>query len=703
MTSITFLRFFIPISIWLFLFRGLLSGTVYLSTEPFGGYTLIKHYLNYLQSGVFPLWNPYFLWGYPWQVILNYFGFANPIWLGVLALKILGLPIYFAFIYVVVFYFLLGQLGVYFLAKTILRDQRAAYAAFLMSLFSSSGLLSLTQFNMLFIFVPAVWFFYFLIRFFQDWSRGAWLGIVFTLMLISQAYLPFYFLTVLLLAGLISCLIFSNTVRNVFVGLIRFMQERWSLVCLSAVFLILAIIPVGLVYQDIKDKEIVIPWRQSSGKDLVKGIAFSKYDEVVRGGGITARTSFDDLFANPDQMLYGNDGIFYVPGFVFLLLLMGAFMKVSRRGLVLALVFFSLWIISVGTITPVHEFLFEHVFYFRWLRNLQFFIPFLITILVLLAAEQLRLLLCQSEQFTARQRIASGFVVAIVHGSAGLFLRTLENVSPFVYGTILCSFVLSCVVVFSAGSQRRMIHILLFLCIVAQPVAFLEGYNRMGRERSSPIIKEAMGIPFVQPSFSYVRPFGEALHDSETVQREDFYASYLKMNDGSLANMSWSHGTPTFGSYSLSRSLTEDVLNKYVRYKFVVYDGTLPGELAPLPLEDNRHVQFILEGSPLLRVTSFNANQIRLSTNFPEPKFLVYNDSYTKDWIAKINGHPVKVERVHTAFKGVSLPAGPQVIEFLYQPWGGVLLPLSLIFLHVVLLIFLIYELALVERNKPRV
>lgn len=64
------------------------------------------------------------------------------------------------------------------------------------------------------------------------------------------------------------------------------------------------------------------------------------------------------------------------------------------------------------------------------------------------------------------------------------------------------------------------------------------------------------------------------------------------------------------------------------------------------------------------RVESFNANLVRLKTNFSKPQFVVYNDNDHRDWRLYIGGKETPIIRSNLAFKGVWVPAGGQVVEF---------------------------------------
>ena len=91
------------------------------------------------------------------------------------------------------------------------------------------------------------------------------------------------------------------------------------------------------------------------------------------------------------------------------------------------------------------------------------------------------------------------------------------------------------------------------------------------------------------------------------------------------------------------------------------------GEAADYPVP-------IVNDSDLLTVERFNANTIVIRTNFLTRKFLVYNDSFHKDWKVFVNGTRTDLYRANFAFKGAWIPAGDAKVRFEFHPWGGTML-----------------------------
>jgi len=126
-------------------------------------------------------------------------------------------------------------------------------------------------------------------------------------------------------------------------------------------------------------------------------------------------------------------------------------------------------------------------------------------------------------------------------------------------------------------------------------------------------------------------------------------------------------------SYLLHEKMDRNILADYVKNKFVVYDSA--------QIFDDENVrgfeeawtkqphEVITGNSDRFRIESFDINRIRFKTNFPSRKFLVYNDSFHKDWKLRINGRPAEILRANVAFKGIWLEAGENVVDMEYRPW----------------------------------
>lgn len=646
-----FLKVGLPFGIWLFLFKSFFTEKAIISSETLHIYSVVKFYFDNIKLGVLPLWDPFVMWGAPTQIFLNYVGIFNPLWLLINILNICGLSFYLSFVYTIALYFWLGQIGFYLLAKIIFKDSQTAYVAFLLFLFSSLSLSVFAQYHPPLIYIPSMWFFYFLLSFFQKPSRWAWTGLTLTAGIILTTYLPFYFITVFVLVGVLATAFYLSTVIKALPAIGQFFHKNSVLVILSFGVLVLAFMPGLRAYQSTVKKEIVAPFRYGE-VEKKSGVDFSKYEQVAKNGFAT-RMDFKDLYEDLDIITYGDDCFFYVPIFLYLLLLLGVFVRVSRIMAICVLTALPLFFLILTVGSGFHRFIFEHVFYFKLIRNMHFFLPFFLAAMVLLATEQFRVIVNNRKILTGKYRTLFLLHIVVIHAGVALFLREQEHIIFSSYLTIVLSSLFWLTLIFQKRSHSYLLPTLLFLCIMVQPVEVIWHHNQRALSLTTVtnknVIEDCIKTPPVRPVFAYVRPIA----DSE-IGNDDTARSRITMTDTSRF---YGAGFPIFWSYDLTFKEPFDEIQQLTKYKFYVYD--------------NKQISTpVLGPSEQFAVTDFDTNSLKIKTNYLSEKFLVYTDSFHEDWKAYINGQITKIHRVNTAFKGISLPAGANEVVLRYSPSG---------------------------------
>jgi len=717
-------KFILPFILWLFLFKTFLFREATVFSENFSQYSIVKFYLDNLRLGVYPLWNPFLLWGVPDTITLVNIGPFNPLWLLTLLLDAIGLDFYGAYLTTIIIYFFIGQIGFYLLAKTVIRDTAAAYAAFIMLTFSSISMAMFAQYIMMLIWVPSVWFFYFFISFIQTWRKHFFVGTIFSLTLILSTYLPFYFLTVFLSVILLFLFFCGRDLKEILMGGWGFLRKNILLFLICLGVLGLSLFPTIQAYRATLEQEIVVPFRQIEKNEVLhQGVTLASYAKTT-DGGVSARMLFDDLFSNLDQIEYGNDGFVYVSLFAYLVLGLSIFNGLTKRAAMLFSISLILFLLSITNATPLHPFLFKHVFYFKFFRNLHYLLPFLLSAFLLFVGEQLRLLLeVVSKPLGSRPLVGRGILAwrsrwlsigltVVVHLTATIFLMTKENVVGAAYITILGSF-LFFLFYFAGWLENRKAFVFLFLLIIIslQPSQVFSGYNAQAKDYTSDIISQAIQISSAPPQFSFLRPDFDQERTGMRLSTDpqNYFNSYrISMADSPGFFMPYEYGFPTLWSYYFSRNIPEDVSRQYTRYKFFVYDWIrlvdeehldfniladvlrknlnlafvsspikekVREELSTLlerdKPDDESQARLISQPSAELAVKHFDVNSLRIETDFKDEKFLVYTDSFDRHWQAFINGRETGIYRTNLAFKGIKLPAGHNEVYFRYAPPGG--------------------------------
>ena len=687
----------LPLTVWLMLFLPFFTGQAVLSLETLTIYSHVKFFLDLLRQGQLPLWNPFILLGHSNQLSLSYFGYGNPLWLFVLLLNILGCPFYYAFLTMIMAYFMLGAYGLKRLCYELTQQHWLAHSGFLFFLFSSYSFLVFPQIHPVLIFVPGIWFFVFAIRCYRHGHSRDIIGLSLCLCVIFGTYLPFYFLTVVCLALPLWLFFLFPGRREAFCRGQALFKGRWLLVLLCLLAFLVNLWPGFQALGLTQRREVVAPMRAEGVSAADQGLAFQNYD-LATDGDLSARMSLPEVFAYHGFVDYGNDGFFLVSVFAFVVLLLAMSLPVTRAGLYFAVLGLGLFLIMLGDGGHVHPFLYQRIFYFRWIRNVYFLLPSLLAVFVVFVVLQLEGLFrgtCKSRA----QRIKGLLLLALGHGSLFVFLLTQEAVLTSAYLTVALSYgMLSWAMVQPDLRQRTFFWGIVSLLIILHPAEAMFHFNQKAKGTLKDIGPLAH-VPAAKSVFRYSRP-----DPPPQTQIREIYHSLRRVHlqDAPFVLQ----GFPAFWTHNLYQQLDAEDLHEYARNKFIVYDrivivpegqSEVASPQAGLPLsvaarvrvpggavvserlqrlqmatETSQGPQSISGASAEFQVRDFQANRIDFETRFPQDRYLVYNDSAFAGWQAFVNDRRVPLYRTNGAFKGLGLPAGHNQVRLVFAPRGGV-------------------------------
>ncbi len=690
----------IPFFLWLLLHHG---GAIGLNIDNYHYYYSINYYFHFLSHGILPMWDPYRSWGWPDAVDSQGYGFFNPLYLLIPLLKVFGITGITAFNIFCVSYYWIGLIGFYLLAACVTGSEAAGLLAYAIFMFSCIGELLFSQLLIPLTLFPGIWFFYFFLSFFKAQNlpsqKKHFCGAIFMLMIIAITYLPFFFL-VFLGALFPALLLFSpKTFGGACVRCSAFLKKTNPVfVSIIISFLILACIP-GLIWcHNSKAGNLVILNSRNnfSTSEGLANIPLSLIDQ----SGLSAQMTFTEIFSDLDL---DQHYFSYVTIFLYIMLSLGFFTRMSSGLRVIFFTGFFVFIFSLTNVTPVHAFLYHHLFIFRLFRNIYFLGPFLIALLTTVGVAQYKVFL-DSRPSGFGPRFRSTLFILAVHALWFIFLRSQDHVIWTSYATLAASALVLCLHTFGLFDHRRNWLLFSFLFVIAlQPMQTITDYYALA------------GLGDLKPdhvhssAFSYLRPLrGE---DPETEQ--GFGLSSKKIRDESGFFHQGYYGSPF--SYALYSHIPPQELEEYVHYKFMLYDhieymddtradwaqlgnslsrmvncawvadrsalGSSQPEAADIP----QHALALSGPSFELEVKNFTPNSITIKTDFPAKKFLVFNDSYYPGWRAFINGRQTPLYRTNAAFKGIWVDRGRQNIEFIYGS------PFHYLFNWAMTFLFLIY------------
>jgi len=600
----------------------------------------------------------------------------------------LRLSFYFALHLSLSLYYFLGCIGFYCLCCRFFENKQLSFAAYLLLLFSSLGTTIFIGPVMILIFVPMMWFFYFLTAFLQSFERKYFIGCTFTVMLMMITYFPFYFIIINFIITLFFMLFYAGQLKTYWRGGISFIKHHKLCVLLAVLAITLSLIPHTLYYLAAQNGEFIYaPSRHGGAPDAHPN---SLHIQGIHFASIWGQMGIKELFYDLSHLSSEDRDFFYVPIFIYIILLLSIINPGNRR---LSVLFFSglmITLIASTMLTPLYPFLYKHVYIFRLFRIMYFFMYFLMPIFILFGMEQFRLFLESSLQRKRPVLILSFTLMA--HMVFASFLIKVENFMPSVYAVIIGSALFFSIVILN---KQRLFNPLLgggllTLIILAQPIELYSHYTKNSSESAFTIQDDFSS----SPKFTFRRP----------LKGEDFFMKLrhkikkVMLDSSGFVNDISFHPMGTQWAYDLHEKITPALLENYVRHKFIVYDavefiddekeiaerleGTLTHHLnlaliAGKPQSTvndfllgkerkNNTPLFIEENSDDFKILDFDVNEIKIKTQFKSNKFLVYNDSFHKDWRVSINTRASELYRTNMAFKGVFLSAGENIIHFKY-------------------------------------
>jgi hypothetical protein len=157
--------------------------------------------------------------------------------------------------------------------------------------------------------------------------------------------------------------------RKFALGLMTFARQNIFLVLLCIMGQAIAFAPLAVYKMIDSSKDVVSPGRHCNYAELADCYERTlneeggmSYKETSQSGGLAERVHWRGLFTHLDKASYGIDQFFFIPVVAFIIIMVSAFVPVNRKRCFLALLAVFLTLAGMGEATPVHRFLYDHVF-----------------------------------------------------------------------------------------------------------------------------------------------------------------------------------------------------------------------------------------------------------------------------------------------------------------------------------------------------
>lgn len=698
--------------IWCFAFRRFLSGELWLVSDATAYYEHSKAYLDHLIHGIYPMWDPTMNSGIPLEYFLRRIGSFNPVYSMILLLRLIGMEHGQAYLCFLAVYFFIGMIGYFKLSCLVLHDKRIAFVAYLILMFSSLGTRLFDSFILL-TFIPMVWFFYFFMAFALNPKKHLFLGMALTAMILFTTYVPFYFMTILLSFFCFYTIFYFRKLIEIFLAELDFINRNKIFVGICLLAFGVSLIPGVLLFKQAQRGDFVLSLRQPSVTTQAEETEVKNSIEVSPEWNKWALMEDVSYSVYQSSLKKFNFAVLYIPIFAYVIFAFGVIVRINKKLLFLFLWGGFIFLLGSPDVTSVYQFLHDHIFYFKYFRNLHFFLWIvLLPVLVLFLAEQLKCIL----QLKPRNRFESimlyGFMT-ITHFAVLIFFINRGQAILSTYIVLGLSFVFFIYYFTPSWVLRRWTFLLLALIIItSQSVEVFHYLQKNSAKKDAMYRYEANYLKLRIPDYDNrpsPPPEGKLAKSATNF--------YLSENKKPLAN----YFDPKWVVY-LFRNLNQNILDGYRKYPFYIYDqvewvGETDFDLEKIgrSLEQYKNMAFISTDQTLenknnqwqgsfnprhdivaqesedVRVQHLGMNNIILSTNFSHKRFLVYNDSYYDGWQAFINGKKTALYRANVAFKGLWIPEGKNIVEFKFGYWWQYVLNYGLLILFYSMLAFLIY------------
>lgn len=704
--------FLVAFLLWGYSFRGFITNKLRLHSDATSYYEHFKFYTDNISRGIYPMWEPIRQKGIPAEFFMRRIGSYNPFIFLILILNTIGISYPSAYILFLTIYFFIGIIGFYLLAKQLFHDSKMAFVASMLLMFSSLGTrLFDSYFNL--VMIPMIWFFYFLLAFTEKQEKRHFLGLTFTLMILCTTYIPLYFLTIFLCFLLCFSVFYFRILMAFLINCRNFIRKNKIFVCLCAAVLILSLLPGLLLFQSMSEGEIVLPNRnynyahtpvpsETLEVDIQNVVKWGIAEDLIYSYSITDLRKFK--FA-----------IFYLPIFSYILFFLGIFTDMNKK--LLFLFTFALLMFLVGTpfAVPLYKFLHAHVHFFKYFRNLHFFLWLIILpLLILFVTGQFQMFLNYTPR-TRRDRYALlAFLLTIHAGFAVFLLIRGDGIFPS-YLVILLSFAFFVFHFYSRLKIKTAGLLFIFLLLITiQPLGAYHYFSKNSQK-----VPEGVMYPY---RYAGSTPFLK-LELPNSLKTYQIAAD--KLEEGENTSSINENKTPSMYMATLWYSLLDthirrDILGHYAGKKLLVYDHVehindenLDFERIGQAFRRNQNVAFISTGksdmyvpethgrsashaqvitknSKQVNILDFDVNHFKLRTNFNSRKFLVYNDNFHSGWTAFIDGEKTDLYRANVAFKGLWIPKGEHVVYFRFGTIWRRVLDYSLIVVFTAVFVWLV-------------
>ncbi len=625
--------------------------------------------MTHFFQGVYPLWDPGYFNGFPFEFFLRRIGDGNPFYLLVAFAKSFGASNIHAYQFFLTFYYFLAVTGFWLICRHVLRHRLAYTGAYLILLFSGWGARVFSDYILL-IFVPLIWFFYFSITFFKEGKRHQFLGLLLAAAIAMTTYIPFFFLTVVGTIAFSGLIFFPKNIISAVLTGFSFIKTNRIFVTFGCLFFLLAISPEIQFFNESQRGEFIMPGRNvgtAEKSTLAVGIAHVKVGDLMSQG------HFDKVFENHTRLSLID---FFVPYFFFLILILSVINPVTRKTIFLAVNTIFLGILCVTDTSRIYAFLYQYIFIFKYMRMMSFFFwTSVFPLGILLAMHQLDVFL---DTYRGKKNVFLLVFVISAHLLFGAWTLTQTGITWLSWVAIASSLTFFLGII-SGWRDSRILLGLLCMIITLQPMGMISYIAKNEAAARGDIIPQ-----------SHLSSDKKFKFENTGLSPEELNTQTSSLPEGGIyCGTKWYQDLSVNIPYKTKVAFTANTL--YLMDQTYLYDDTTPEFFLRLKQKwdqrlnlvflsndkalpedirssnENNPPEIIKETSQSVKVLHFTPNTLELKTTLDRSRFLLWVDNYHSAWHVFINGKEKPLLRADHAFKGVWIPPGENRILFQFE------------------------------------
>jgi hypothetical protein len=661
----------LPFLLWTACFWSCIFGPLPedIGTASYGEKTVFL--MTNLFRGGYPLWDPTYFDGFPFEFFLRRIGDGNPFYIFVGLAKLCGASGIHAYRFFTMIYFFMGAVGFWLICRYFLRHRLACIGAYWMFLFSGWGSRAFSDYIIL-LFVPLVWFFYFVIAFLKERKKHQFLGIALTAAISMTTYVPSFFLTVVVFFFVSFLVFFVEKIQKMFQVTVDFLRKNAVFAVLCGLFFAGAIAPEIQFFSESKRGEFVMPGRNIGSEE--KSSVSVKMDQT-KVGDLMSQGYFYRVFEDHKNLVLLD---FFVPYMFFLVCIISLINPLTRQTVFLAVNALFFAIVSVSDTSRIYAFLYQNIFFFKYMRMMSFlFWTAAFPLAIFFAMRQLDIFL---DNYERKRSVYLYVFVVVAHLLFGAWALSRGGVAWTSWVAVLASLIFFLGVISGRYGSKVFLGILA-VGIMVQPMEMIS-YMVKNDAPSQEALTRA--YPVLDGKFKFKRRvLSEQASQDQSVLRPEggIYCGTKWYQELSLTVPASIKDAFTANALYLmdSTQIYDDVSRefflvlgqKWHQRKNVVFlsrDTAKPQDVRVST--GGGSFEIIDDSTKSVKVVRFTPTTLELTTTFDRPRFLLWTDNYHSGWHVFINGAEVKLLRADHAFKGVWVPAGESRVFFRFgTPW----------------------------------